>query len=37
MKNSDKVVLVIEDSESNIIRLFHDLLELRGYNVLLGV
>ncbi len=33
MKNSDKVVLVIEDTESNM-KLFHDLLKLRGYNIL---
>ncbi len=33
MKNSDKVVLVIEDNEPNM-KLFHDLLEIHGYNVL---
>ncbi len=33
MKNTDKVVLVIEDNEPNM-KLFHDLLEIHGYNVL---
>jgi CheY-like chemotaxis protein len=33
MASSDKVVLVIEDIESNM-RLFQHLLEVHGYNVL---
>ncbi len=33
MKNSDKVVLIIEDNESNM-KLFHALLDAHGYNVL---
>ncbi len=33
MKNSTKVVLVVEDNESNM-KLLHDMLEARGYNIL---
>lgn len=33
MENSHKVVLVIEDNESNM-KLFHELLALNGYSVL---
>ncbi len=33
MKTSAKVVLVVEDNDLNL-KLFHDLLEMHGYNVL---
>ena len=33
MSPSDKTVLVVEDNDTNM-RLFHDVLEASGYNVL---